>query len=364
MVKNKSFKNRFLNNRYPKPKIIPGNIPDNERSKKVIRLTSEAIKDSTFDAPLLGSSFSVIDYFSKVKPILDLVEAGITFNNANENKEFELKKENLAELDDGEMAASALLSLYCDVASKLILFGRVNSQLYFFERKHGKNSDDKWFEEITIHAEKANVRTFASNGKTRKAFKCGRPNQFTGIKWIEWNGSEIEKYPGKQYPVFIQSHALDQLFNRVPKTENEDWFAHDDLMLSLLNPKIVKKNGDEFLIEYRWLSCKLGYLTAIVIDDCVLITTFLFLTMDGTPEGALIREKLRLERPDKEHLELDKIETFLHTDMKDDPEIVKLLSGCGCGHLFSLPLVPTPKEHIKSGYADGIRDFLELAGRS
>ena len=48
------------------------------------------------------------------------------------------------------------------------------------------------------------------------------------------------------------------------------------------------------------------------MEDSVLIHTFLFLTMDGTPEGTELWRQLRLSRGDKAYLGLDDIVTFSH----------------------------------------------------
>src|SRR5207253_1733261 len=107
---------------------------------------------------------------------------------------------------------------------------------------------------------------------------------------------------------------------------------------SLRKPIVHPLSGqsEKVLVEY-WLNAhKLGYLVAQRLDGAVLIDTFLFLTMDGTPEGDLLHRKLKLRRPDKEQLGLDRIQTFLLSDIQGDKELVEMLADCGCGHLFQM----------------------------
>jgi hypothetical protein len=45
---------------------------------------------------------------------------------------------------------------------------------------------------------------------------------------------------------------------------------------------------------------KLGYFVFKALDDMYVAITFLFLTMDGTPEGQKLWEKLRLTKKNKQ----------------------------------------------------------------
>ncbi len=63
-------------------------------------------------------------------------------------------------------------------------------------------------------------------------------------------------------------------------------------------------------------------------------------------------------RADREWLELDKLITFLNSDMQLDPELVRVFEECGCGHLFQmLKEPPCPSELFK--LAASVRQYLE-----
>ena len=171
---------------------------------------------------------------------------------------------------------------------------------------------------------------------------------------------------GKSYPVFVQRHALDNLYSNPKEAralflEDGDWLVHDYLWQSLRNPKIRPMAGhlNKYLVEY-WLNVhKLGYLVVERLDDAVLVKTFLFLTMNGTPEGDALYNKLKLRKPDKQSLELDRIQTFLFSDVQFDTELVNILGECGCGHLFRILKEP-PADRIASGYASRFRHYIGL----
>jgi hypothetical protein len=127
----------------------------------------------------------------------------------------------------------------------------------------------------------------------------------------------------------------------------------------LLPPKVTQNHKGEYLIEYRFFDYTLGYFVAEVVEQAILVTTFLFLTMQGTPEASALYERLRLRRPDIQQLGLDSLENFLHTDLQEDSELVSMLDACGCGHLTKL-VGPETQLDWKSGYARDVRKYLGM----
>ena len=63
--------------------------------------------------------------------------------------------------------------------------------------------------------------------------------------------------------------------------------------------------------------------------------TFLFITMQGTPEARRLWEELKLRRPDVEYYQLDRPETFLLSDLVLDPDLSAALGKCGLDHLLA-----------------------------
>jgi hypothetical protein len=68
----------------------------------------------------------------------------------------------------------------------------------------------------------------------------------------------------------------------------------------------------------------------------VLVTTFLLLTMQGTPESRRLRAALQLRRPDVEYTGLDDIRSFVNSDLAEDQELAEVFRACGCGDLLKL----------------------------
>jgi hypothetical protein len=276
-------------------------------------------------------------------------------------------RKQTADLARSETTLSAYRSLLWNVDNVLIRFGQIDTQLYYAKCEFGRTPSGKSSVSCVIHREEAQTRWVAPKGeKGRMAFRCGQPFGKDGIDWIEWPRSLLASEDSRDpLPVYAQSHVLDNLYRKEARAlfiEDGEWMAHDDLWQSLRTPKItLMTDRDMFLVEYRLGGHKLGYLVAQTLDDIVLIRSFLFLTMDGTPESDMLWKKRRLCRADKEELGLDRIDTFLHTDIQFNPKLVSLLEECGCGHLFKILKEP-PCERTVAGYAGNMLKYLRLDG--
>lgn len=109
---------------------------------------------------------------------------------------------------------------------------------------------------------------------------------------------------------------------------------------------IPLNNERSFLFPLTFSKAKLGYLKADVIGDKLVIRTFLFITNNGTPEGKKLQELFGLQKADKKYLGIDKLSTFILSDIKENEQLKKLFCEAGCGALFKLDktLLDNPEE--------------------
>jgi len=213
--------------------------------------------------------------------------------------------------------------------------------------------ESKYVVKVRLHRTTPERKKIVVDGQPRQAFRCCLPVGALGLREVAWNARDCG-FPDdpREYPVFMQSHVLEQAEKRAPCTK-----PIFPIVSSLTNPKFLRISDDHFLVEYRHLTYKLGYFVAVRLADCVLLKTFLFLTMQGTPESDLLYRNLRLTRSDIEYLKLDELAAFRDPDVRNDPALVELLNDCGCGHLLTLTALDMPQE-IPTGYADTLRTFL------
>lgn len=134
--------------------------------------------------------------------------------------------------------------------------------------------------------------------------------------------------------VYYQNHAKLRLKERI------DCLAMKDILImlytSLLKPVVIPTGKNRALIEYRLLSSKVGYLVAEYIDGAVLIHTFLFITSNGTPEGKKLYELTGLGKLDKKYLALDKLSSFIKSDIANNEKLNSILVNSQCECLLQI----------------------------
>lgn len=363
VVKDTTVEERFLTAHYPTPTVtLPESLRDDVQGRRMLQLSTRATKQTRFHAPVLGKSFLAVDYFTTVKPQLDLL-ANLTSTNQSLNEAIANCRQQLAELAAPDTAAFAAVAIVQEIDEVLIKFGRIDTRLYSVEIRHCRNERQQFVIEFQIKSHSIEKREVIKNGEKRRAFRCGQPYGIHGVEWLEWDGELIGGPAGTKFPVFVQSHALDNLYRREARAlfiEDGEWLVHDYLWQSLRRPKLIPMSNSrgKYLVEY-WLNAhKIGYLVVSLADGVVLVETFLFLTMNGTPEGDCLRQKLKFGIDEKKYSQIDRIQTFLFSDIQHDVELRALLGACGCGHLFEILKEPPPPHRSLPGYAEDVRKLL------
>ncbi len=136
-------------------------------------------------------------------------------------------------------------------------------------------------------------------------------------------------------PVQMQSHAIRRFFERHP-TGGQYLFTVGGDLHSLQEPVVIPRIADGPLIEFRVGPHRIGYFVPELTPSGIVIRTFLFATMAGTPEHEKIRKRLRVNRHGIETMTLDRIESFVFADLNADIEVRKLLIEAGLDHLLEM----------------------------
>jgi hypothetical protein len=229
---------------------------------------------------------------------------------------------------------------------------------------------------MTLYAERPAMKYVrlhnGISGGSRPMHRVGTANAWNGIEWASWSRASLKGHwqeelgiePGAQWPVFVQSHALKQLRERLDVYAYADWAEHW-MHQSLANPKIVSRlSGDQLLVAFEVQEKRLGYLVATAGDGWVGVRTFLFLTMKQTPEGRLLEKRLKMTRDEVEYHRLHELSRFTQTDLKDDPELRRLFSECGCGQLFEIAEdehALTPTAQTLTPFAAELKQYVGMA---
>lgn len=138
---------------------------------------------------------------------------------------------------------------------------------------------------------------------------------------------------GKQINVYIQSHAVNRLSERIDciNTGLLQYYMYS----SIKNPKIFYFCNN-LLIEFQMFNSKAGYFRADLFDDKIIIRTFLFITNNGTPECYKLQKNTGLKKLDIKYLEIERLSTFMSSDVGNNEEVRRILEESDCGCLVEL----------------------------
>jgi hypothetical protein len=104
----------------------------------------------------------------------------------------------------------------------------------------------------------------------------------------------------------------------------------------MLSEAILSTGNNTYLFPLVHGADKLGYFKGDIIGDKLVIRTFLFITNNGTPEGKKLQKLIGLQKADKKYLGIDKLSTFILSDIKENEQLKTLFCEAGCGDLFKL----------------------------
>jgi len=182
---------------------------------------------------------------------------------------------------------------------------------------------------------KATLKYFKLADGSRPAYRVSwyTPNEgFTeiSIKSSKWNS--LTTFGDLPLAVYIQSHALQRLWERIDVYPQ--YQVQLNMLISLIDPIVIKTGKHNGLIQYNINGHKYGYLVCEYIDGDILIKTFLFLTNNGTPEGQKLNELSGLKKEDKKYLAIDRVSRFIASDIEHNDSLKKLFIECGCESLI------------------------------
>ena len=190
---------------------------------------------------------------------------------------------------------------------------------------------------MIFNTSKSESTSVVIEDKARPIIRLGYSFPNFGIEYIAIKPSDlniITPFADVPLDVYIQTHALLRLSERI------DCFMtgtlHYNMFLSFKEPKVFYDSYNNILIEYRFLGIKAGYFRLDIIDGKIVIRTFLFITNNGTPEGLKLEKITGLQKLDKKYLSIDKLSTFMTSDIGNKEKVRKIFINAGCQCLLDL----------------------------
>ncbi|MDR1331354.1 MAG: hypothetical protein LBK07_04545 [Tannerella sp.] len=138
----------------------------------------------------------------------------------------------------------------------------------------------------------------------------------------------------KRRPIYVSEHALNRLDERTGCASSG--YMQMFMYQSLSAATSLELKDGRLLLEFRAFNHKIGYLVLSIQPNSILVHTFLLLTADGTPEGKNLRRQLGLQKQDHQYLGIDKLSTFIHSDILQHEDVCQWFRDAGCESLLKV----------------------------
>jgi hypothetical protein len=200
------------------------------------------------------------------------------------------------ETDETQFVDRLLDTYKCLLAPVLHGYSRIDDRIYAMTVSIENAPNGRPDLTIVVWPEHCRRKTFLVDGEPRPAFQCGAAMGF-GVAWAQVDCAQVGvPQHADPLPIYVQNHVFHRIYKRLAAARDQS-MIHEFLVYSLLRPVVVRREPHQCWIEcIDYLGRRNGYLTGAVVDDAFLVRTFLFLTMQGTPEARLLCRGPRGER--------------------------------------------------------------------
>ena len=180
-------------------------------------------------------------------------------------------------------------------------------------------------------------RSISVDGKRRPIVQFGWPIANDGIWNLKIKSDKIKDiYKGdkKELEVYIQSHAIKRFEERTKPLS----LLYCRLFMAKLfrNYEVAQIKGGKIFLPLYYSHVKIGYFIADIIDEKVIIKTFLFVTHHSTPEGEALGKLTGFGKLDISYWHFDSVTSFLTNPPEEGSMIKKMMHEAGIDKLFEL----------------------------
>jgi len=246
------------------------------------------------------------------------------------------------------------------------MLSRVNQKMYYVKsdfNEYGSGKKLTMAHTVTVYEVPNEKRTFTCRGIRRPAYRIGVPFSYAGIQWTTMTADNFGTsgtLNTTPMPVYIQSHALIRLNERLDTISN--YLLFPNLFISCVKTKTIPLKKNNALILFDYFNYTLGYFVAEIVNDAVVLKTFLFVTSSGTPQGDLLDKELNTGKLEKNFLKIDRLSTFVNSDIMQDERVRSIFKKAGLDYLERLPGELSGKDAIRQkGFAADFIKYLQIA---
>ena len=278
--------------------------------------------------------------------IYDFFTAGLSvkiFEHLLKDDEFPGAKEIKAGLEkftiDGELDFEVRKRLVTTCESTTIWYNDIAKCQYWlnYETTVEDKSGKGYYQKLYLHSLLPQSKSITINGSARPAILFEWTQPIIGPVCVSIKPSSLNiDSPFAEIPmkVYIQKHALQRFAERMDGVNIG--FIQYFMYHSFTKVKVFYDTHNNLLIEYRYDNKRAGYFRVDIVEGIILVRTFLFITNSGTPEGQLREKNTGLQKLDKKYLAMDKLSTYMTSDIGNNKELRKRIVESGCQSLIEL----------------------------
>jgi hypothetical protein len=186
-----------------------------------------------------------------------------------------------------------------------------------------------------------------------------------GVRWVKLTARKLgihSSFADLPLDVYAQSHTFIRMRERLDTLFHYEFHIMLYCSLYCMEKNIHYKNS--ILIPAILYNITLGYFPIEIVEGMVLVKTYLFITNSGTPEGDRLDKELNAGKIEKEFLKIDKLSTFVNTDLPHDPKIREIFENAGLGALCTLNRTHfTRIKKVWSGFAADFMKYMDTSDR-
>jgi hypothetical protein len=258
---------------------------------------------------------------------------------------------------DRESLVNIILRFLQELARK---FSHIDKYFLWFTW-HYRYIDHHFASVYFMHRQACDRKQMNIEERQRPVYRVGYAVQIEGMRWAAVKGEllaplRLDAFAGQEYPVYVQSHALQRMKERLLPIDGYEL----DLGLCFENAEISNGPGGCLFVVLEHRGHKLGYLVTDFTGRELIVRSFLFITQTGTREGRALNERLRVEAYSKSYFGLDALMTYLATDICTDPFFRAVLTECGCEGLIGFKQALTELGLKDRQYSENLRRALAL----
>jgi len=304
------------------------------------------LKEAYINLGINKTPVSIYDFYIYIETIYILWRnaSKINFPNCEKFKEllpafkdnYEQIRENAHELV--ETNVNLISWMYSDILSQIIWMKHDS------DRKQSNPLDNSaFYNNYYIQIEKPETLSIEIDSNKRNIYRLGISLPLNGITWLTTTPKNLgvkgilNRFSLK---IYIQQHAIERLKERLG--DRFDHFSYFLIISAILANDVHQSDDGSFMFALNYMAVKVGYLKADIVDNKLLIRTFLFVTNNGTPEGKKLADLLGVQKEDKKYLGIDKLNMFINSDIEENEKLKQIFCQIGCEGLFSL------KKHLKN----------------